>query len=88
LADAYHRILVEGMRHMALSFSIHDPDADGYEPHMRPVTEEHDAMVEAIAARDADRAEALVHGHIGLFRKRIAAYLERDGASAIVIACF
>ena len=86
LADAYYRILVEGMRYMALSFSIHDPDDDGYEPHMRSVTEVHDAMVEAIVARDADRAEALAHGHIGLFRKRIAAYLERDGTSVIAIA--
>jgi DNA-binding GntR family transcriptional regulator len=71
---------------MALSFSIHDRDDDGYEPHMRSVTEEHDAMVEAIVARDADRAEAIAHGHIGLFRKRIAAYLERDGTLVIAIA--
>jgi DNA-binding GntR family transcriptional regulator len=85
LADAYHRILMEGMRYMALSFSVHDPSDRGYEPHMRSVTEEHGAMVDAIASQDADRAEDLAHDHIGLFRKRIAAYLERDGTASVSV---
>jgi DNA-binding GntR family transcriptional regulator len=85
LADAYHRILVEGMRYMALSFSEHDPQDPGYEPHMRSVTDEHNAMIGAIVSRDGDRAERLAHDHIALFRKRISAYLERGGTSMVSV---
>ena len=85
LADAYHRILVEGMRYMALSFSVHDPQDMGYEPHMRSVTDEHNAMIDAIQAGDGERAERLAHDHVALFRRRISAYLERGGTEAVSV---
>lgn len=87
LADAYHRILVEGMRYMALSFSVHDADDRGYEPHMRSVTDEHNAMIAAIETRDGDRAEKLAHDHVALFRRRITAYLERGGTDGVSVTC-
>lgn len=85
LADAYHRMLVEGMRYMALSFSEHDPEDLGYEPHMRSVTAEHDAMIHAIAAKNGDLAERLAHDHVALFRRRISAYLERGGTNGVSV---
>jgi len=86
LADAYTRILVEGMRYMALSFSVHDAADQGYEPHMRSVTDEHNAMIAAIQAGDGERAERLAHDHVALFRRRISAYLERGGTGAVSVA--
>jgi len=85
LADAYTRILVEGMRYMALSFSVHDAADQGYEPHMRSVTDEHNAMIAAIQAGDGERAERLAHDHVALFRRRISAYLERGGTGAVSV---
>ncbi len=86
LADAYSRVLVEGMRYMALSFSVHDAADRGYEPHMRSVTDEHNAMITAIEASNGDEAERLAHDHVGLFRRRISAYLERGGTGAVSVA--
>ena len=83
LADAYYRVLVEGVRYMSLSFSVHDPGDQGHGPHMRNVTREHEAMIEAIAAGDVDAAERLAHDHVTLFRRRITAYLERSGTAKI-----
>ena len=37
-------------------------------------------MLEAVAARDADRAEKLGRAHTILFRSRINEYLNEDGA--------
>jgi DNA-binding GntR family transcriptional regulator len=85
LADAYHRVLVEGMRYMALSFSIHDAEDQGHEPHMRSVNDEHNAMIAALEAKDGDRAERLAHDHVVLFRRRISAYLERGGTERIAV---
>lgn len=86
LADAYSRVLVEGMRYMALSFSVHDATDRGYEPHMRSVTDEHNAMIAAIQAGDGDEAERLAHAHVALFRRRISAYLERGGTEMVSVA--
>lgn len=85
LADAYTRVLVEGMRYMALSFSVHDAADRGYEPHMRSVTDEHNAMIAAIEAGDGDKAERIAHDHVALFRRRISAYLERGGTVMVSV---
>lgn len=85
LADAYRRILVEGMRFMALSFSVHDTDDEGYKIHMHSVNDEHNAIIAAIEARDGDRAEGLAHDHVALFRRRISAYLEREGTAGVSV---
>jgi len=85
LADAYRRLLIEGVRYMQLSFSVHSAVDAGHEVHMGSVSREHDDMIAAIRAHDAGRAEQLAHDHVDLFRRRIAGYLEVEGTSGIAV---
>lgn len=51
---------------------------DAYRAHVGTIMREHTEMVEAIRARDADRADALGSSHAGLARKRVSETLTQS----------
>lgn len=78
LADPYTRLLDQGMRMLSVPFA-YDPDpSDSLSAHTGRVQDDHREMVDAIRARDAERAEALGAEHADLFRSRFIKYLEQN----------
>lgn len=63
LASFYDRLLNQGRRILHLHFAFIEKGQGGY-----LLTDEHDEMLDAIARRDADRADALAHAHTRQFR--------------------
>jgi len=80
LATFYERLLGEGARLARVSFSY---EGAGRDEHVAQVVAEHRAMVEAIAGRDAARAEKLGHDHAALFQRRMLAYLSANSAATL-----
>ena len=74
------RLLGEGARLARVSFSY---EGAGRDEHVAQVVAEHRAMVEAIAGRDAARAEKLGHDHAALFQRRMLAYLSANSAATL-----
>lgn len=66
----YEELLAVGLRlaRSAFGTAINAPHDDGY---FRTVVDQHNAMIDAFAAGDADAAEALGQQHTDLFRQRI-----------------
>ncbi|MEE8248102.1 MAG: GntR family transcriptional regulator [Alphaproteobacteria bacterium] len=88
LARHYDRLLAEGMRLLRIPFAFEPGGAPATSRagHLAKIVAEHRAMVAAIAARDADRAEALGHAHTQLFRDRLMQYLDENGTAAIELS--
>jgi len=84
LAGHYVRLLDQGMRLLRIPFA-YDPAGNGAETHIARIVEDHRRISEAIAGRDADRAEALGHAHAELFRSRLMMYLQRNLSPGVVI---
>ncbi|MGE0798479.1 MAG: GntR family transcriptional regulator [Lautropia sp.] len=78
LADAYTRLLDQGMRMLSVPFAYDPGPDDSVSEHTQRVDEDHRAMIEVIRARDAERADALGAEHAELFRSRFIAYMERN----------
>jgi DNA-binding GntR family transcriptional regulator len=76
----YQRILDEGRRmlHFHFAFQRSDPNLT-----VARLAEGHTEMVDAIRARDADRAEAAAHAHAMQFKGRFMQYLDRSIASEL-----
>jgi len=66
----YEELLSVGLRlaRSAFGTAVDDPHDDGY---FQTVIDQHNAMIESFAVRDADAAEALGQQHTDLFRMRI-----------------
>jgi DNA-binding GntR family transcriptional regulator len=79
-ATFYERLLDESARLTRVSFSY---EGEGRDAHLGQVVAEHRAIVDAIAAKDAARAEKLGHDHAALFQHRMLAYLTDNAASAL-----
>jgi DNA-binding GntR family transcriptional regulator len=73
----YKRLLDEGRRMLHIHFEYKMLEPEG----VRNIAVDHTAMVEAIAARDADRAEQTAHTHAAQFRGRFMEFLERSIAA-------
>jgi DNA-binding GntR family transcriptional regulator len=78
LSGFYGRLLDQGRRmlHMHFDFLERSPDA-------RLLTDEHDEMIAAIAARDAERADALAHAHTRQFRDNFIDFMKENYATEI-----
>lgn len=85
LAGHYVRLIDQGMRLLRIPFA-YDPAGDGADAHIAKIVADHRSIAEAIAARDADRADALGHGHAALFQSRLMMYLQQNLAPGVVIA--
>lgn len=87
IASFYRRLLDQGMRLIRIPFA-YDPNGNGgggLASHIGKVVKEHQEMVDAIARRDAARADALAHAHTELFRDRFLQYLKHNLATDIGI---
>lgn len=71
LASFYDRLLDHGRRMLHLHFAFVEQGLGGY-----LLTDEHDEMLEAIAARDAERADALAHAHTRHFRDNFLEFMK------------
>lgn len=75
--DLFRRLLDEGRRLLRLYYS-------SYDDHLpRRFVDEHDAIIDAIADRDADRADRLASEHAGQVVTQIQAFLASGIASDI-----
>lgn len=73
----FTRLLDEGRRLLRLYYSSFDDRLP------RQYVDEHEAMVVAIEARDAERADALAAAHAAQIVRQIQSYMARDTAAGI-----
>jgi DNA-binding GntR family transcriptional regulator len=78
LTGFYERLLDQGRRMLHLHFDYLERTHDG-----NLLTEDHVAMIEAIRARDVDRADALAQAHTRQFRDNFMRFLQENYAQAI-----
>ena len=82
LASFYERLLNQGRRMLHLHFDYIEKEHDGY-----LLTDEHDLMLDAIQAKDVDRADALAHAHTRQFQSSFVDFLKLNylqGAPAVL----
>ncbi|MEX3815322.1 GntR family transcriptional regulator [Paraburkholderia sp. BR13439] len=79
-ADLYRRLLDEGRRMLHLHFEY---EALGTELSVEKMAGGHADIVDAIEARDADRAEEAAHEHAMQFRGRFMQFLNRNLTAAM-----
>ena len=73
LASFYERLLDQGRRMLHLHFDYLERTHDGY-----LLTDEHIEMLEAIRARDVDRADRLAHAHTRQFRDNFFDFMKEN----------
>lgn len=78
LASFYERLLDQGRRILHLHFDYIERTRDGF-----LLTDEHDEMLEAIRARDVERADALAHAHSRQFRDNFLAFMSENYAGSM-----
>jgi DNA-binding GntR family transcriptional regulator len=78
LTGFYERLLDQGRRMLHLHFDYLERTHDG-----NLLTDDHVAMIEAIRARDVDRADALAQAHTRQFRDNFMRFLQENYAQAI-----
>lgn len=73
LTDYYERLLGEGQRLLHLHFDhvIHSASS-------HKLGRDHDEIIEAIAARDAEAADQSAHDHTMLFQRRFLDYMQQN----------
>ena len=85
LAGHYVRLLDQGMRLLRIPFA-YDPAGDGADTHIAKIVDDHRRITDAIAAQDADRADALGHEHAELFQSRLMMFLQQNLSPGLTIA--
>jgi len=78
--DWYEDLLKTGLRLTLSAFGTAFVTGDVDEDYYQTVVDQHDAMIGALAARDAATAEALGRAHTDLFRHRLIQALRQGGA--------
>lgn len=73
LANFYERLLNQGRRMLHLHFDFLERTHEGY-----LLTDEHDAMIEAIKQRDVQRADELAHAHTRQFRDNFMDFMREN----------
>jgi len=80
LAGFYERLLDQGRRMLHLHFDYLERTHDGY-----LLTDEHREMLEAIRARDVERADALAHAHTRQFRDNFIDFMTENYSGDVVL---
>jgi DNA-binding GntR family transcriptional regulator len=80
LIGFYERLLDQGRRMLHMHFEYLERAENGY-----LLTDEHDEMIAAITAKDADRADALAHAHTRQFRDSFIDFMRANYASDIAL---
>ncbi|ATU94012.1 GntR family transcriptional regulator [Phyllobacterium zundukense] len=73
LASFYERLLNQGQRMLHLHFEYLERTHDGY-----LLTDEHQLMLEAIRAKDVQRADELAHAHTRQFRDNFIDFMREN----------
>ncbi len=81
LANFYERLLNQGRRMLHLHFEFLERTHEGY-----LLTDEHVDMLEAIRARDVEKADRLAHGHTRQFRDNFIAFLKENYSRGMALA--
>lgn len=81
LANFYERLLNQGRRMLHLHFEFLERTHEGY-----LLTDEHVDMLEAIRARDVEKADRLAHGHTRQFRDNFIAFLKENYSRDVALA--
>ncbi len=83
----YLQQLTENLRisHLAMATRFYG-SGDEYQAHVTLILDEHDAIVEAIAAQDCDLAERLARSHTGLAKKRVVEVLTQSVSDSMQIS--
>ncbi len=81
MANFYERLLDEGRRILHLHFDYIERTRDG-----QLLTDEHQQMIDAIRARDAERADRLAHAHSRQFRDNFLDFLRANYTASIDLA--
>lgn len=80
LASFYGRLLNQGQRMLHLHFEYLERTHDGY-----LLTDEHQLMLEAIKAKDADRADELAHAHTRQFRDNFIDFMRENYTTDVAL---
>ena len=78
LTEFYGRLLDQGRRMLHLHFDYLERTHDGH-----LLTEDHVAMLDAIRARDIDRADALAQAHTRQFRDNFLRFMQENYAQSM-----
>lgn len=78
MMNFYEKLLDEGRRILHLHFDYIERTRDG-----RLLTDEHEDMIDAIRARDVERADRLAHMHTRQFRDNFLDFLRMNYASSV-----
>lgn len=78
MSQLYDKLLDEGRRILHLHFDYIERTHDG-----RLLTDEHEEMIDAIMARDAERADRLAHAHTRQFSDNFLSFLSENYADGI-----
>src|SRR5919107_1875961 len=73
LASFYERLLTQGRRMLHMHFNYLEHTPEGY-----LLTDDHDNMIAAIKAKDADRADELAHLHTRQFRDNFIDFMKEN----------
>jgi DNA-binding GntR family transcriptional regulator len=80
LAGFYERLLNQGRRMLHLHFDYLERTHDG-----QLLTDEHADMLDAIRARDVDRADALAHAHTRQFRDNFIRFMTENHSKDVAL---
>ncbi len=81
LSAFYDRLLTQGRRMLHLHFDFLERAEGGY-----LLTDEHDAMLEAIRARDVERADALAQAHTRQFQASFLDFIRTNFLRGVAFA--
>jgi DNA-binding GntR family transcriptional regulator len=81
LASFYERLLNQGQRMLHLHFEYLERTHDGY-----LLTDEHQLMLDAIKAKDVDRADELAHSHTRQFQDNFINFMRENYATEVSLA--
>jgi len=84
-AQLYNSLLTISLRVARMVFAHSQQDPGDQARYYAGVIREHEAMIVAIEAGDAEAAETLGRDHVALFRSRVVAYVEHSLADEVAI---
>ena len=85
VAEFYESLLSMTVRLARAAFGGAFKEDTSFQDYYDEVVRHHEAMVEAVAAGDVERADQLARDHTELFRARIVRHLETSAAAAVPI---
>ena len=80
LASFYERLLNQGQRMLHLHFEYLERTSDGY-----LLTDEHNFMLDAVRAKDVERADALAHAHTRQFQDSFIDFMRENYATDVAL---